>query len=774
MAYEHRERSCFVNSGREIVSIDYVDCERLAGWYKRLDGDADKIIVTIGDVQDVEVRADLPRKDVAAAGYGEAECGFDLVFQPPLPPSTRVVIQSRATGATLLSLIVYEDGMLLQGAAPADNGESVFGLPRTQGAAPLFSEQGVSIPGGCFILFDISDLVYYIGHHDNLTGIQRVQSCILLAMLRHGIYDRRRFVFLSYNNRRSHFIQVSVEFVSALLEDLMRPSRDRQVGFSKEDAKIGLLPHSAPLQQSYAALAGQETVLCLLGAAWVNRDYFRRIVGLKRELDLRFAMIVHDLIPVYARETCDQGTARVFTTFLKRALRNTDLFFAVSQNTARDLRRYAEETGLPAPPVTVTQNGSSFDEFIGAGSLPSPLFMDRIRKPFALFVSTIEGRKNHIFVYRVWQELLKAGVDVPDLVCVGRLGWRAEQFLSKLTETNHLQRRIHILKDVSDEELNWLYKNCQFTVYPSLYEGWGLPVGESLAKGKICVTSNTSSLPEVGGEFALYVDPNDAASAVSVIRKLITDTAYREELERKVEEHYQPTSWRTIAERVVAGCLQARQTPRMSLYPVVTCGQEYCFGALPESLSDCLGEEMLAQILRSRRGQLRNAYLPDSGFLMAEELRSGESWYEPEAWGSWTRYPECELAFLLPPEARDGAQAYLLLQVPVPLQGNSFVIEDENEILAAGHLNGSDVNGSDVFVTFRVQPRLDAEGRILPTRLSVKVPYDPNLLVELRALDNRAPGIGFKRFQVNRIDDVLGRLEVMERQSMRALEVRSC
>lgn len=759
----HRDRSCFVNSGQEILSIDCVDSERLAGWYKRLDGDSGKIAVVIGGAHEVEVNADLPRHDVAAAGYGEAECGFDLVFQPPLPPSTPVAIRSRSTGAELLSMIVYEDGMVMQGGR-----EEPVGSSSGMAEAPvLFSGENVSIPGSCAILFDISDLVYYIGHHDNLTGIQRVQSCILLAMLRNGIYDRRRLMFLSYNNRRAQFIQISVDFMSALLEDLMRPARDRRVAFSKEDAKLGMLPQSAPLQTSYGALAGQETVLCLLGAAWVNRDYFRRIVELKRELNLRFAMVVHDLIPIYARETCDQGTARVFTTFLKRALRNTDLFFAVSQNTARDLQRYAEEIGYPAPPVTVTQNGSTFDEFMGTDTPPSPVFVERIRKPFALFVSTIEGRKNHIFIYRVWQELLRSGVDVPDLVCVGRLGWRAEQFLSKLTETNNLQRKIHILKDVSDEELNWLYKNCQFTVYPSLYEGWGLPVGESLAKGKVCVTSTTSSLPEVGGEFALYVDPQDTASAVPVIRRLITDTGYREDLERKIASSYRPNAWRTIAERVIAGCLQACQTPRTSAYPEIACGQEYCFATLPDGLADRLGEEMLAQILQTRRGQLRNGYLPDIAFLAAEELRAGDSWYEPEEWGAWTRYPEASLAFQLPPDAKDGAHAYLLLQVPGPLRGTAFQVEEEGETLVAGYLNAD-----EVFIGFRLQPRLDGEGRILPTRLTVKARFESGKMAELKALDGRALGIGFKRLLINRSDDVLGRLEVLERQALRPLDYR--
>src|SRR5713101_7831997 len=89
---------------------------------------------------------------------------------------------------------------------------------------------------------------------------------------------------------------------------------------------------------------------------------------------------------------------------------------------------------------------------------------------------------------------------------VGRLGWKSTGFISTVVESGYLGGKIHLLRDICDADLRMLYSRCLFTLCPSYYEGWGLPVGESLAMGKICVCSDRASLPEVAGEFGAYID----------------------------------------------------------------------------------------------------------------------------------------------------------------------------------------------------------------------------------------------------------------------------
>jgi glycosyltransferase involved in cell wall biosynthesis len=86
-----------------------------------------------------------------------------------------------------------------------------------------------------------------------------------------------------------------------------------------------------------------------------------------------------------------------------------------------------------------------------------------------------------------------------------------------------LAQQVRVIHAPSDRELAWLYQNCLFTAYPSLYEGWGLPVGESVWFGKYCVASQATSIPEVCGDLLDYVDPNDLASICACLRKYIVD-----------------------------------------------------------------------------------------------------------------------------------------------------------------------------------------------------------------------------------------------------------
>ena len=136
--------------------------------------------------------------------------------------------------------------------------------------------------------------------------------------------------------------------------------------------------------------------------------------------------------------------------------------------------------------------------------------VDPVRpRAYVLYVSTLDVRKNHRLLFQVWKRLIaKHGADaVPDLVCVGRKGALTDDFLSELENARHLGGRIVVEHDVDDAGLARLYAGCLFTVFPSIAEGWGIPVTESLAHGKYCVASNASSLPEVGGDLIDYHDP---------------------------------------------------------------------------------------------------------------------------------------------------------------------------------------------------------------------------------------------------------------------------
>ena len=395
----------------------------------------------------------------------------------------------------------------------------------------------------------------------------------------------------------------------------------------------------------------------------MHQDYIHRVLALKRRFATRFVMTVHDLIPIYARETCDQDTARVFEEFMRRALRHVDHVLAVSENTARDVRRYLAALGLPEPAVTVTRNGSSFAEFL-TGAQPGGATLRDLPERFVLFVATIEGRKNHQFIYELWQRMIAEGDDPPHLICVGRLGWKATQFVSALVETNYLDGRVQLLREVSDTDLRLLYQRCLFTVCPTLYEGWGLPVGELLAMGKICVCSDRASVPEVAGECGVYIDIDDAAQSLRVLRELVRDDRARRRLEAKIRRDYVPITWQSVAERVVAACEASLTVAWPEPYPYTTLpyATEISFGRLDQDI-DGTGEMLLARIVDARQGHFRHDMLDQQSFLLGEAMRSGGSWAQPERWGTWLCHSGGDVVFSLAAEPSQYYYVFLRLRV---------------------------------------------------------------------------------------------------------------
>jgi hypothetical protein len=171
---------------------------------------------------------------------------------------------------------------------------------------------------------------------------------------------------------------------------------------------------------------------------------------------------------------------------------------------------------------------------------------------YVLNVGTVEVRKNHVVLYRAWLHALAHGLEMPHLVIVGRIGWLAQDIAYQIRNDPRVKERIHILTDVDDAQLDWLYRHCAFTVYPSFYEGWGLPIAESLAAGKLCVASATSSMPEVGGELAAYADPLSAEDYARTISDLWTNPERRVAMEDRIRAEYRPVSWDETSRQVVA------------------------------------------------------------------------------------------------------------------------------------------------------------------------------------------------------------------------------
>ena len=129
------------------------------------------------------------------------------------------------------------------------------------------------------------------------------------------------------------------------------------------------------------------------------------------------------------------------------------------------------------------------------------------------------------------------------LIFAGQIGWLVNDLLAELAASGYLGGKIQLMLDLSDAELRQAYRSCLFTIFPSLSEGWGLPIAESLAQGKFCVASNRTSIPEVGGDFVDYFDPSNDDDALAKIERLLLDPGYLAAREARLKTEYRPRTW---------------------------------------------------------------------------------------------------------------------------------------------------------------------------------------------------------------------------------------
>jgi glycosyltransferase involved in cell wall biosynthesis len=176
---------------------------------------------------------------------------------------------------------------------------------------------------------------------------------------------------------------------------------------------------------------------------------------------------------------------------------------------------------------------------------------------FVLAVGTLEPRKNLPRLVEAYSSLDTELQHRHPLVVVGALGWETGPTLASLRS---LGDRCVMLGFVSDEALDELYRRCAVFCYPSLGEGFGLPVLEAMAAGAPVITSNMSSLPEVGGEAAEYVDPHDVASIATGLARLLTDEQRQHWLSEAGPRQARGFSWASFAERTLA-VLQRASSP---------------------------------------------------------------------------------------------------------------------------------------------------------------------------------------------------------------------
>jgi glycosyltransferase involved in cell wall biosynthesis len=244
------------------------------------------------------------------------------------------------------------------------------------------------------------------------------------------------------------------------------------------------------------------------------------------------ATTIHDLVPLHHREWVTPRTYAMHRRKYEHAARTCDVVFAISEYTARDV---TATLGVPVERIRVAHPAVK-DDFRPDGPAAD------LGAPYILTVATLEPRKNLqtlVEAHRLFESDFTLAV-------AGGAGWGDQPELAG--------PRIRRLGFVSDAELARLYRGAAVAVYPSRYEGFGMPVTEAMACGCPVVSSSHASLDEASGSAAVRADPDDPAALAKAVERALAD---RDRLVAAGLEHVRGFSWRAVGETFLAGYEEA-------------------------------------------------------------------------------------------------------------------------------------------------------------------------------------------------------------------------
>lgn len=439
------------------------------------------------------------------------------------------------------------------------------------------------------LVFEVTDLLHHFRNARLPTGVQRVQIEVIRASI--PLFPNLRICCFTGGERGWVLIPLA-QFQTLCALALVRGDMFEPEWVRAAEMLAASIAQNAPVDFA------PGDVLVNLGTSWVLPNYFLNIRHAKRLHGIHYVPFVHDLIPVVAPYYCLPDVVQDYLGWIGGVFDHADRFLTNSRSTSQDLRHVAGllKKELGKGDISVIPLDAAMP-IGGQAPLPvSDLGRWGISADYVLFVSSIEPRKNHRMAFRAWRRMIARDCDrTPDLVCVGNSGWLNDQIHAMLRNDPSLATKVRILSGVSDEELALLYRHCSFTIYPSHYEGWGMPVTEALCHGKVPIVTRCASLPEAGGDFAIYVQPDDDASLARLVSELIENPQRLAALERRIVRDFQPRSWSDLALKVGEACrfraAVAQEWPYLHLDTLYRMGNNRAVRLVPGSQ---LGEMLRA------------------------------------------------------------------------------------------------------------------------------------------------------------------------------------
>lgn len=318
----------------------------------------------------------------------------------------------------------------------------------------------------------------------------------------------------------------------------------------EKERRVNQLTRNGKIDSIHLRLPGKiKSILWGLNLPWYKKylkgsdvlfapSFFEANLGLK----IPQVTTMHDMSFVLFPDQRGKLSAGYLAQRARKVCRLSKKIIADSLATKKDVQKIYQ---IPESKIEVVWLGKR--ELVEASEkLPEGLQKDS----FILATGTLEPRKNLVGLFKAYSMLGEEVQSKYPLVIAGAKGWNTGEIFETLDRLK-IKDRVKFLGYISDSELSRVYKDCLFFIYPSFYEGFGLPILEALNQKKAVITSNVSSMPEVAGDAALLIDPKDPESIFKGMRELIDNKKLLNELALKAKAQADKFSWEKTAKQTL-------------------------------------------------------------------------------------------------------------------------------------------------------------------------------------------------------------------------------
>ena len=400
--------------------------------------------------------------------------------------------------------------------------------------------------------FYLGDTIEWLEAHAHCSGVGRVTAELFFASLRTQRVGATPCARATYQPGLASLSSYeSAQFLAARVGATVLDIPQHPIVWLPRAPKLAFVP-----------VAGDHVFFT--GVLWTD-DYIKLFEDIVAQ-GIRFSVLVYDIIPLDRPEFVSEQHRDIFARWLRKVLTLAQTIFVSGGENRDQILRWAilDNTVVVTKIIPIIFGSNKIKDGIALESTGS-LATQGVRKGnFVLSVGTIDRRKNQEILCSVWSKLLAVlGPDqMPQLVFVGRddIGIKT---LSPETAALIEARDILVLQDISDPELVKLYQECAFTVFPSLSEGYGLPVAESLAYGKLCIASDLAVIRDHAGGFPWYVEPGNSAALFEMLKQAISNRRAVDLAQDRIAECYRLQDWRETWDQMAIAAL-SDHAPGMS------------------------------------------------------------------------------------------------------------------------------------------------------------------------------------------------------------------